>query len=421
MLYELSPFIAGLICFFMVYRFSFFNIQGFSRMFIFFLFLCKAIAGVLVAHFSMQVLTGTDGYFYFESAKALHSYALQNPLNYIRLFLGLHGQSLQNDYFHLLNWKNLPPFNDGETMIKLNSLLHFISFNNYYTHTIYFSFFSFCGLTGVYKVVAKISQTQNKILLSVLVLFPSMLLFTSGNLKETLLTGSFGLFLYHLYYSQFSKKYIALAILFGLLLFFIKPHFILLFIPVAIAFALCNLFIKQKALHFLIYILVIILYFTSASLLTQARSGQSISATIALTQQSAMKNAVFKRAGSYSRPPIISADIISFIKNIPSAFFHALRHPSVSVNKTTAINLAGVENIITRILVLVALAVCFKKDNLFYKYHIAILFFTFLFYTLIGFTQSLEALILRFKAPVLPLLISGLYLFIIQIRKQKVI
>lgn len=419
MLYQLSPFIACLLCFFMVYRLALFNLQEFSRLFILLLFLCKAFAGLVVAHFSADILSGTDGNFYFQSGKVLQEYGLQHPYNYFRLLFGIHGTELSSEYFSLLNWKNLPAFNDGETMLKLNSLLHFISFNNYYTHTIYFTFFSFCGLTGIYKVIAKISQTQAKTLFAVLILFPSLLIFTSGNLKETVLMGTFGLFVYHLYFIQFSKKHIVYAIVFAFSLFLIKQHFILLFIPVLFSFLLCNLIVKQKRLHLFVYLAVFSLYFISASFILNLRNSQPIAYSIALTQQSAMKNAIFIKAGSYTRPPIIASSYISLIKNIPSAFYHALKYPCFGMNKTINVNLAGLENFLVKALVIITLLACLKKGNRFHQYHLAIIVFTFLFYSLIGFTQALEAIILRFKAPVLPLLISGVYLLLIQFRKQK--
>lgn len=421
MLYLLSPFIASLFCFYLVSKLSFFNIQGTTRLFIYLLFSCKAIAGLVVAHFSLQLLNGNDGYFYFEAGKTFQLYGLTNPFNYAKLFLGLHPTEIGMDYYNLLNWKNLPAFNDGETMIKINSLLHFISFNNYHTHTIFFSFFSFCGLTGIYKSVTNISNERNKMLLIVLVLFPSLIIFTSGNLKESVLVGTSGIFIYHLFLAAKNKAHLMTAVGFGLALLLIKPHFILLLLPIIVSFLVCRLLFSKKILQLMVYFVTFIAYFAVASGLLKITGNETIPYSIALAQQSSMKNSIFVKANSYTQPPIIASSYQSLVRNIPSAFLHGFSHPRFNMNNKLAVNLSAFENIVIMLFLLLNIGACFISSNNFFKYHMAIAMFSISFYTLIGFTQALEATILRFKAPVLPLLISGVYLFLIQFRKQKVL
>lgn len=177
---------------------------------------------------------------FYEAGKTLYEYALQHPMSYFKLMLGIYNDSNQHEYYTLLNWKGLPYWNDNETMIKISSLIHFIAFSNMLVHSVLFSFLSFCGLTGIYKATISITKSNGFVLYLILMLFPSVVFFTSGVLKETLLLAAAGLFVYALTQFNQSTRMKVYTIALYLFLWLIKPHFVLFLTPALAGYLLAK-------------------------------------------------------------------------------------------------------------------------------------------------------------------------------------
>ena len=140
--------------------------------------------------------------------------------------------------------------------------------------------------------------------------------------------------------------------------------------------------------------------------------------TIALVQQSSMKNSIYENAQSYIQPPIIAASYASIIKNTPKAFYQVITVPWFYTNSGLRWKAAAIENLFVLIMVLMNIYAAFDRKNTYSLYHFAFLLFLISFYCLVGFTCALEASILRFKAPVLIFLIAGMYMFLLQYKDK---
>lgn len=407
-----------LLCLFISYK-SFFNLQGMSRAFVCSMFIVKAFAGIIITFNAERIYSGDDGMFFYEAGKTLYEYALEHPMSYLKLMLGIYNDSNQHEYYTLLNWKGLPYWNDNETMIKISSLIHFIAFSNMLVHSVMFSFLSFCGLTGIYKATISITKSNGFVLYLILMLFPSVVFFSSGVLKETLLLAAAGLFVYALTQFKQSTRMKVYTILLYLFLWLIKPHFVLFLTPALAGYLIAKkYFSKNLWASYAVVIAVMIVYYTAGTFVFNQILHRNAAGTIALVQQSTMKNSIYEKAESYIQPPVIAPNMISVIKNSPKAFLQTVFTPAFHFDKAgLRWKGAAAENLLVMVFVLINIVAAFSWRNEYASLHFALLLFIFSFYALVGYTCALEAAILRFKAPVLPFLIAGLYIFMLQYKK----
>ncbi|QQR94330.1 MAG: hypothetical protein IPJ93_10720 [Bacteroidota bacterium] len=397
----------------------FFELKGVSRAFVCILFIIKAFAGIIITFNAEKIYSGDDGYFFYEAGKTFLDYGVENPYAYLKLMFGIYDSSNSEAYHHFLNWKNLPMWNDGETMIKLCSIIHIFAFSNILVHSIIFSFLSFCGLAAIYKATIHITRSNGFSLFLLLMLFPSVVFFSSGILKETLLIAISGLFFFSLTQFGVSLRMKIYCFILFLLLWLIKPHFIFFFTPAIIAYiTISKLNLRSIWMSRLVILGVFALYIVLAVVVHDKVLGRNAAGTIALVQQSSMKNSIYEKAESYIQPPVIAAKYSSILRNTPEAFYQVITVPWFYTNAGLRWKAAAIENIFVLIMVLMNIYAAFDKKNKYALYHFAFLLFLISFYSLVGFTCALEASILRFKAPILPFLIAGMYMFLLQYKDK---
>ncbi|MFK8044149.1 MAG: hypothetical protein AB8B72_01540 [Crocinitomicaceae bacterium] len=204
----------------------------FQRDLVFGLLVKFAFAGIylllFIFYFSDGSLTGDTARF-FSEGEIISRILWQSPSDFFRLLLGM---PLVNDHaISLLNETNLwAPgtstafLNDNKLILKLNAILHLVSFGNVYVHGLVFSFLSFSGIYFSYKTFAQ-WVNRKKLFWWVLIAFPNLAFWGSGLLKESLFILGFGLWVWSvLKISEKQYRYIFLILIGGGLLIFNKPY-----------------------------------------------------------------------------------------------------------------------------------------------------------------------------------------------------
>jgi len=200
-----------------------------------------------------------DALHFMEDGKVLRELASNDPATYLQIMAGFHG-----DHPDVLNgplssthiWDygdNGDWINDNRLIIRINSLIHFISFGNIYTHVLCFSMIAFAGLIFLYKAFEEFVMAK-RLFFFAICLLPSLGFFGSGLTKETILIFSLGLLFWSamkllrekLKPSTFLLFCVAIA-----LCFFNKPYAGLVIVPL-----LAVLFIG-KSLHLKRWFLVV--------------------------------------------------------------------------------------------------------------------------------------------------------------------
>ncbi|MFL5765336.1 MAG: hypothetical protein ACJ77K_15435 [Bacteroidia bacterium] len=257
----LLPAIFLLLFIFLIRMLNFFSSDGLSKSQFIGLFLIKCFAGACVWFVYTYYYPGSDLHLYFDSSHDLMHH----------LFSGTSGEiSAWNGNFEDAFYLN------SRLVIVTNVFLHLISFNNIFVHILFFCFFSFVGLTALYKAMYSHFPAKNYALVIGIFLVPSVLFWTSGIYKETLVVLFLGLIVYHTDFGlrkNYSVSQIVLTILSFLALVFTKIHVAAALVPVLLVNVLYSRAEKKRLwLSFIMIFVPMILLMYSISLVSDRLS-----------------------------------------------------------------------------------------------------------------------------------------------------
>lgn len=186
-----------------------------------------------------------DIYRFFDDGILLRDLLFTNTSDFINIILGFYEQSYTSLYFDKMNsW--IKPYesglyNDNIVMIKMNSLFSLVTNGRFESNAILFSTFAFIGLI----LLTKTFSSERKVafgVIGIVSLLPSYLLLQSGGLKESVLLFGIGLFFYSFIglLNQGKRQLLSLFALSILVLYSIKPYFLVSFAPAIITYFLLS-------------------------------------------------------------------------------------------------------------------------------------------------------------------------------------
>lgn len=230
---------------FILYRLSFFRNCGINQYRLYFFFILKIASGLLLAWLYKIRYEGGDIYSYFYDAKIIYQAIHKNILHYLQMVSGINADNpeLSEYYSQMDSWKNKYSsslFNNNTLIIRINAILLLFSLGFFSVHTIAMSFISLAGLVALYKTLSTNADDFQKQLLQLFIfLTPSVLVWCSALLKESLAIAGLGFFLHglnKLSRSAFSINYLLLTISAFLVLFFDRFYFAFAITIPALAF-----------------------------------------------------------------------------------------------------------------------------------------------------------------------------------------
>lgn len=193
-----------------------------------------------------------DAHEFFKDGAVLNQLAKSHPGEYLKLLFGF-GELDPNIFHDLLEQTNIwttsnngDLINDNRLIIRINSLIHFFSFNSPYVHALCFSFISYFGLILIYKSISHL-VLRKELFFYTLVAFPSVAFWGSGISKEAILVLASGVFLFGLF--NWKKKpipYSLLILIGGLLLGWNKPYVGLVLMATSLIFILHKIDYARK-------------------------------------------------------------------------------------------------------------------------------------------------------------------------------
>lgn len=224
-------------------RYSFFLLPGFHRG-VTFLAFCVKLAGTALLFyiytFYYPDIQEADVYKFILDGRILADFFHHDKPGFFKILLGLNQPDEYNFLFsRMISWKgefSQVTGNDNHFMIRLNAIVAMLSGGSSLFHFIFFSFLSFTGLVGFYKVFFK--EHLNKYLLfAVVFLLPSVVFFTGGPLKESMIVFAVGVGLYCFVKLKtfFSVSRFALIFICLLILLLLK-FYILICVVIALPF-----------------------------------------------------------------------------------------------------------------------------------------------------------------------------------------
>ena len=179
---------------YIVVKHKFYQLDEISPLYVRLAFITKIISGLLLWFIYTYYYSDTkicDIYKYFEDGKILATILKNNVSDFFKIINGSLPLKTENVdlYFELKFWvkpNSYGIYNDNQTIIFFNCVLSILSNNNLLTSTLIISFLSFSSSIALYKVLSPFLLWK-KVYFALLFLTPSISLWTSGLLKETII------------------------------------------------------------------------------------------------------------------------------------------------------------------------------------------------------------------------------------------
>lgn len=422
----LSVFYAAIFIF-LIYRLRFFRIQGVSRRMLSILFVIKIIAGTALMFIYInyyKTRESADVFKYFDDGKVIYSALSENPQDYLRMVSGIQSDKphLDEYYTTCIYWykdHNYKLYNDNRTVIRFNAFVMLFSFGYFSVHTVFMAFLSFIGLTALLKVFIRFAKNKRALLVFIVYLIPSVLLWSSGVLKEGLLMFALGLLVYYLIklsLGQFRLAYILFFFMVFALLVLTKMYVLIAALPGLIILFWFNRYgTKNHLLKFLVFHFFIILLAFNSKYLVPSYDLPYILAHKQFDFIGMVDS--LESVGSRIDIPILEPNGFSIIKNSPNALYNSLLRPHPLEVDSMMMALASLENIFILGFILICLVFSnFKKMiNGLHFFYFGISFALLLF-IITGLTTPVLGAVVRYKAPAIPFLLMA-FLLLLDINK----
>lgn len=218
--------------------------------------------------------TYADIWKFYNDSAVIHEALRENPADYFSMITGIgiddgieHKYLMRMNHWHQPFESNL--FNDSHTIIRFNALLRLFSFGNYHIHALVMCMLSLAGLCALYRWIFRFIPQWKTAIAAILFLFPSLLFWSSGVLKEGLMLFALGITVEQIREFSSDKKYYRIAVvIIGLSLLAITKLYMLAFLIPAL---LLSLWLKRNpGFALLKFSVVILTLFVSGKIIESA-------------------------------------------------------------------------------------------------------------------------------------------------------
>jgi hypothetical protein len=355
----------------------------------------------------------SDIYRFFDDGVILKSVLFKSPIDFFQI---LFSWNVDNDHFKVLYFDKMnswiKPFeagfyNDNHFMIKINALFSMISFDQYEVNGLLFTLLGFIGSVFLIGFIIQDSEKRNLALL-VLIIIPSNSLWLVGGLKETMLMAGLGGFVfgYHELFINLNNKrssWLIFLISF-LILVSVKVYFIMGLIP-----ALTVHYISQKYHLSLFKGLAVWAAIVVSGLIILPIVGFDYVAYIVTKQHDFINHMNEAQAGSTIAMEKIESSFMGVLLFSPEALANTLIKPLIPKSMPEVLLL--IENVILFVFILISISNQ-KKNKVNSSTWTWIIAFSFTLLLLIGTTTPVLGAIMRYRAPILIVLIIALSEFL---------
>ena len=396
---------------------------GFSIHSIRFAFVIKVLAGYALFFlytYHYQDRVNSDTFKYFDDSIHLHKALLNNPLDYFKMLFGIQcdGAHFYELYYNdMNNWHRVYEsslYNDNRLIIRINAFIRMFSFGNYHIHNLVFNLLSFIGLLALAKFFKSYVHSKWKVYVAVF-LIPSVIFWSSGILKESILIFAIGLFCYSIHKLLIKVKITTmLVVLFCLCILLVLKFYVLMALfPVVFAW-----FLQHKALPkwYMAYGTSLLIVSLAALTIGLVNPEYNIINILVTKQNDFVNMSIVMKVNSAFEMAPLTPDFWSIVKAVPEGLINCFTKPWPNELKNPLFLASFFENLL--ILFALIIAVLFHKS----KKDIAIKFVLFCFvfglflYAIIGITTPITGALVRYKVPVIPFILIGI-LYIIDLNK----
>jgi len=395
--------------FILINNLSFFSTESVSKTWINLALGLKILAGftlvwIYTGYYSNR--SEADIFKYYDDALVLNEILDNGFSEYAKVISGIgEVDGSTNDIIAKTRfWDKSPSIsflNDNRLIIKFNAIVALFSLNNIYLHMVIAGFLAFIGLFFLFKTFQSFTIGKERLLFLALFVTPSVLLWSSGILKESFMIlglGGLSYFTLKNRSRQFYLYSLFMMLLFSWVLIASKLYLLLVFIPPIVSYYWSKDKIDGK--NVLRYAVINILFVSL--LLSSSYLFQKINIVEMLIQ----KQYEFKcltewiGAGSAVFIPDLQNNLISFIVATPYALYNTLFRPGIFDINNGLMLLAAFELLVIILFILISISFR-KRKNINVNFVLFCLNFSLLLSLLIGWTTPVLGAIVRYRIPII--------------------
>ncbi|HPU46347.1 MAG TPA: hypothetical protein PLQ91_01795 [Bacteroidales bacterium] len=412
--------ISTLVLIVIIYFFTKKNGEGIKPIWWSIAFVLKVLAGILLVYIYLDYYSdreSADMFKYYDDGRAIWESTRGNNKDFVKIVLGIYNKDeyelLKDKYLFKTNhWDraDFVPFRyENRLIIRINAALMPLTGGNFGLHILLFIFIAFIGQYFLFKSIAPFVHKKTSFL--IIFLFPSLLLWTSGILKEAIIIFIIGLWFYGLK-MLIDKKYVLSVIL--LLISTLIAATVKVYIIIGLYLSILPLIIYKiikKYKVWQVYLCVFFIYILSIPLLKYL-FGLDLLTLIVNKLELTTNLAISENAGSMINPLKLDPTLFSFIINAPLAIINTFFRPFINDINSLIIIPSFIENLI--LILLTIIAIIFRKKEITQKEQNILLFFlsfVIIETLLIGYTTPILGATVRYR--IFPMLFFLLSLIIV--------
>lgn len=382
---------------------KFFSRSGLSNFQLVVLFLFKVATGVLYGwlNWNQGANPGTtDTWVLHKLSLKETEVLLRTPVKYISSFFY---NPYENSFFSLFSSKD-SYWNDlkSNSYIRIESIFNCFSLGSYFINIIFYSFITFFGVAGFYKVMRSHLKTEGALLIIACFMIPSFLYWTSGLHKDGLTFLALSTIIYITYFGSWRKRpaiSISVFILSILLLFVLRNHVLLVLLPALFCWMLAKKFPQQRIAIFAFVYGLGVLAFFGLRYINPAFDFPAI----VLDKQNAFINLTGGNSSVTVQKP--EPTVTGFLKTLPQAIGISMFRPYWGDIKKLIIAPAFLEVILVWLCIVFYLLIP-RQPKRFRPLSLFLLFFTISMLLMIGYSVNNLGAVVRYRSILLPLILA---------------
>ena len=390
------------------------DIPGLSYRMLLLFFILKILAGISMIQVYTHIynLEIADFHKYFRDGMVLYGVLRESPVDFLRILTGIQASAehLSHWYEQMDYWNRpweSPVYNDNRLVIRFNALGAVFSSGSLYIHTIFINFLSLSGLVAIYKFALRYADKEKLFWLPLgIFLFPGLLFWGSGILKEGLLIWAFG---YWIYYTDriFAKQnfrytYFIYLVFFSYLLFLLKPYALALWLPCMAGFYLGR---GQKPIRILFrYFISFAVFFIIMLMVGWIFPQYDFIEIIVRKQNNFVNHALALDAGSIIHTRYLDTNLLQLFVEFWRGLTYSIFRPHPLEAYSAVVWFATFENLLIWGMLLWAVFNPDKEGVRSYPLFWLGLLYVILLLGFVGMVTPLHGAIVRYKIPALPFL-----------------
>lgn len=418
-----------IVCFFLFYllikRLSFFRKSAIKPSFLITMLGLKFAVSLglfYIYTYHYPVRSEADIFKYFDDSKVVYESFFESPRDFFRLIFeyNIDDQDMFDQYLSKMNnWDRMYDtnvYNDSRTIIKFNALFRFLSLGYFHIHSLFFCFLSLIGTVALYRMAKRLFSSGQHLLLILLFVLPSILLWSSGILKESILIFALGLLLLALdkiLHNKERRLPLMIILLSFILMIYIKFYVLVAFVPAIICYIVAH---YSKRPKYQIYLPLLLVFGTLALFSKHIPPYMDFVKILEGKQEDFIRLAEFQDAGSKFHLTDIDQSLFGIIKVIPEGIVNCFIRPLPWQSNGVIYYPAIAENLFILCLVFWITILGIRRKLKVEESHKNFLWFSITFvlilFAIIGVTTPVAGALVRYKVPALPFLLIVLMYFL---------